>query len=472
MASPQHKEWWKGMEREVTTMEKKYVLELVPEEEMPAGKKALQTMWGFQIKTDNDGNVIRFRPRLCARGDKQEPGIDFLVMETFSPVVRMASFRLFVALCVLLELDPFSCDINTAYLNARLKIKHFRNRIAGFPLRKGWVYKVKHVIYGLHQSGREWYEELDSWLTGRRWRRCTTEPCLYVYTEDGVSAILLVYVDDLICATNDEKWKVEFFQALNTKYGIKDQTRLHEYLGIQVDWTNEGAFLHQEKYAKDVLNGFGFGDARGCRSPMDPTTKLSAAPAHCEPKDFGIEYTAAIGPLMYTATSTRLDLAYPVGYLSRFVGNPTVQHGGALKRVFRYLVTTSNHGILFKRPDGNPSRNLETITIDGYCDSDWGNCPDTRRSITGYSLMIAGGPVACATRRQSVVAQSTAQAEYVASREACMEGKSLINILTEAVLHKRVEFTLGVGNQAAIAQASNPTYSRKTRHDSTTYVNR
>ncbi|RAW21206.1 hypothetical protein PC110_g20123 [Phytophthora cactorum] len=237
MASPQHKEWWKGMEREVAAMEEKYVLELVPEDDMPAGKKALQTILHFQIKTDNDGNVMRFRQRLCARGDKQESGIDFLVMETFFPVARMASFRLFVALCVLLELDPFSCDINTAYFNARLKIKYFISRITGFPLRTGWVYK---------------------------WRRCTTEPCLYVYTEDGVTAILLVYVDDLICASNDEKWKVEFFQALNTKYGIKDQGRLHEYLGIQVDWTNEGAFLHQEKYAKDVLNRFGFGDARGC----------------------------------------------------------------------------------------------------------------------------------------------------------------------------------------------------------------
>ncbi|KAG3205774.1 hypothetical protein PC128_g1256 [Phytophthora cactorum] len=197
---------------------------------------------------------------------------------------------------------------------------------------------------------------------------------------------------------------------------------------------------------------------------MDPTTKLSAAPAHCEPKEIGIEYRAAIGALMYMATSTRPDLAYPVGYLSRFVDNPTVQHGGALKRVIRYLVTTSNLGILFKRPDGNPSRNLETITIDGYCDSDWGNCPDTCRSITGYSLMIAGGPVAWAARRQSVVAQSNAEAEYVASCEACMVGKSLIDILTEAVPHKRVEFTLGVDNQAAIALASNPTYSRKTRH--------
>jgi len=316
MASPQHKEWWKGMERELAAMEEKDVFELVPEDEMPAGKRALQTMWRFQIKTDKNGNVLRFRPRLCARGDKQEPGVDFLVMETFSPVARMASFRLFEALCVLLGLDPFSCDMNTAYLNARLMIMHFIRRIAGFPLRKGWVYKVKHAIYGLHQSGREWYEELDSWLAGRR---CTTEPCLYVFAEDGVIAILLVYVDDLMCATNNKSWKVDFFKALDSKYGIKDLGRLYEYLDIQVEWTEEGAFLHQTKYAKDVLNRFGFGDACGCRSPMDPTTKLTAASADEERKEIGIEYRAAMGALMYMATSTRPDLAFPVGYLSPFV---------------------------------------------------------------------------------------------------------------------------------------------------------
>ncbi|KAE9047585.1 hypothetical protein PR002_g958 [Phytophthora rubi] len=158
-------------------------------------------------------------------------------METFSPVARMASFRLFVALCVLLGLDPLSCDVNTAYLNVLLKIIHFIRRIAGFPIQKGWVYK---------------------------WRRCTTESCPYVFAENGVIAILLVYVDDLICATNDERWKVDFFKALD-KYGIKDQGRLREYLGIHVEWTEEGAFLHQTKYVKDVLNRFGFGGARGCR---------------------------------------------------------------------------------------------------------------------------------------------------------------------------------------------------------------
>ncbi|KAE8968944.1 hypothetical protein PR003_g28871 [Phytophthora rubi] len=79
-------------------------------------------------------------------------------------------------------------------------------------------------------------------------------------------------------------------------------------------------------------------------------------------------------------------------------------------------------------------------------------------------MMVERGPVAWAARQQSVVAQSTAEAEYVALCEVCLEGKSLLSILTEAVPEQQVEPTLGVDNQAAIALASNPTYNRKTRH--------
>ena len=89
-----------------------------------------------------------------ARGEKQKPEVDFYSMDIYSPVARMTSFRLFVALCNLLALNPFQCDVDTAYLNAALHITHYIRHIAGFPLNKGWIYKVKHAMYGLHQSGQ------------------------------------------------------------------------------------------------------------------------------------------------------------------------------------------------------------------------------------------------------------------------------------------------------------------------------
>ncbi|RAW35204.1 hypothetical protein PC110_g8500 [Phytophthora cactorum] len=117
--SPQRAESWKGMEKEITTMIDKDVLELVPESEMPEGTKALQTTWRFQAKTDDFGNVVRYRPRLCGRGDKEKTGVDFNVVDTFSPVARMASFRIFVAMCKILHLLAYQADIDTAYSNLK-----------------------------------------------------------------------------------------------------------------------------------------------------------------------------------------------------------------------------------------------------------------------------------------------------------------------------------------------------------------
>ena len=202
---------------------------------MPSRKRALENMWRFQIKTDEHGNVLRFRPRLCARGDKQQPEVDFYSMDIYSPVARMSLFRLFVDLCNLLALNPFQCDVDTAYLNAALQITHYIRHIPGFPLKKGWIYKVKHAMYGLHQSGREWYEELNSWLNTYGWSCCTSEPCLYVFRNGDVFALPLVYVDDIIFRTNNEAWKMSFFSELNDKYASR--TKENFIVTLACKWT-------------------------------------------------------------------------------------------------------------------------------------------------------------------------------------------------------------------------------------------
>ncbi|OWZ14508.1 hypothetical protein PHMEG_00012005 [Phytophthora megakarya] len=126
---------------------------------------------------------------------------------------------------------------------------------------------------------------------------------------------------------------------------------------------------------------------------------------------------------MYLATTTRPDLAYAVGQFSRFVSRPTVMHRGTVKRCLRFLAATKHHGILFDRATTNEM--LNGITIEGFCDADWAKSPDTRKSVSGFILKIGGGPISWAARRQLVVAQSTAEAEYVASCEAFMEDEGL-----------------------------------------------
>ncbi|KAJ8554628.1 hypothetical protein ON010_g9857 [Phytophthora cinnamomi] len=218
--------------------------------------------------------------------------------------------------------------------------------------------------------------------------------------KDRTVATVLVYVDDIICASNKECWKTQFFAELNQKYGLKDMGRLNNYLGVQVDWQDDGVLLHQSKYAQEILERFGFVDAIQGRSPMDTTVKLGAAKEG--DKEPGLPYREAIGALMYLATSTRPDLAFSVGCLSRFVQHPNISHAATLKRILRYLAATKNHGIFFKNQDPVVSKVLE---INGFVDADWGNCPDTRKSVSGLVLLEDVPEMARAYEEQYALAQ-------------------------------------------------------------------
>ena len=94
---------------------------------------------------------------------KKTPEIDY--GETFSPVARMATFRMFVATCLLMDLTIYQGDINTAYLNAPLGIKQYLDSLDGYPsATDDMVYVVRKALYGLKQSGREWNTEVNAWF--------------------------------------------------------------------------------------------------------------------------------------------------------------------------------------------------------------------------------------------------------------------------------------------------------------------
>ncbi|POM59370.1 Integrase catalytic core protein [Phytophthora palmivora] len=434
MRSKQAKFWREAMDAEMAALKDKGVLRQIPRSELPSGQQTIKTMWVFDVKTDHLGYIVRYRPRVVARGDKQRFGIDF--METFSPVARMATFRTFVAVCIILNLMIYQGDINTAYLNAALGIKQYLEEVEGYPCDdNGMIYIIEKALYGLRQSGREWHSEVNRWFVEYGFKQCETEPCLYFYDRDGEFAIVLLYVDDILCATNNVEFKERMFEQLDKDYGLKDQGLLNTYLGVQVEQNLDSIKIHQTKYCEEILERFSFQDAHPSRIPMETNMRLTVKDTDVggrkeEPangKKF--PYRELVGSLMYLTTCTRPDLSFSVGQLSRYVQNPTQQHIGAAKRVLRYLVGTKTQGIVYTR--NTPTEQKPELIIDGYCDSDWGNDPDTRKSITGFVHCMAGGAVSWASRRQTIVAQSTAEAEYVAVCEACMEGQGLRNMLIQ-----------------------------------------
>nr|KAE8934158.1 hypothetical protein PF009_g15856 [Phytophthora fragariae] len=443
---------------EMAALKARHVLEEIMYEDVPEGAKPIKTKWVYDTKTDSQGYVIRFKARLVALGNYQRPGIDF--HDTFSPVARMSSFRLMVGLAAELDLKLFGGDINTAYLNADLGIKQYVSSIEGFPCEiDGHIYVVKKALYGLRQSGREWNSELNQWMLDHGYQRSMTEPCLYFRLEGDMTMLVLVYVDDILVATNAEEEKNKLFEDLDKEYGIKDQGLLKHHLGVEVEQTDECVIIRQRKYAHEIVEKFGYGEAHPVGNPMEVNARFEPLGEN-EDSDTSFPYREAIGMLMYLATSTRPDLAFALSQLCRFVAKPSHKHVGALKRVLRYFAGTENYGITYTRQ----AAELKSVVLEGYCDSDWGNDPETRKSTTGLVFTLAGGAVSWMSRRQTIVALSTAEAEYVAACEAAMEAVSESNILQEILPQQDVKLRIGMDSQAALVMATNPTYSRRTRH--------
>ncbi|KAJ8576526.1 hypothetical protein ON010_g2685 [Phytophthora cinnamomi] len=143
-----------------------------------------------------------------------------------------------------------------------------------------------------------------------------------------------------------------------------------------------------------------------------------------------------------------------------FKYHPTEQHLGALKRVIRYLLGTVGKGITYR-----DSETCEIgVYLQGHSDSDWADDMDNRKSTTWYVFTLVGGAISWASRRQTIVAQSTAEAEYIAACDEEMEGKTLTNILDEMLPEMKRKITLGVDNHSSCVMVTNPTFGRRTRH--------
>lgn len=167
-------------------------------------------------------------------------------------------------------------------------------------------------------------------------------------------------------------------------------------------------------------------------------------------------YREAVGSLLYASNKTRPDIAYAVGYESRFADKTKDQDIVNVKRTLRYLNGTKDFGIKY-------SVNGKLDYIEAYCDSDFAGDQDTRRSTTGYVLMYCGGPIAWCSRRQPIVALSTAEAELIAAAECTKEVLYIKSFLSE-ILNLSVIANLKIDNQSAMKIIKNGVFNKRSKH--------
>lgn len=451
-ASPDKEKWFEAMEKEIKSLSENEVWDLV---DLPEGRSPVGSKWVFKVKTGADGSIERYKARLVAQGYSQKFGTDY--DETFCPVIRLESLRALIALAVQNDLELHQIDVTTAFLNGELEEEVYMKQPEGFIKRgkEHLVCKLKRSIYGLKQSPRCWNSVLDDQLKKMGFVQSESDPCIYRAKEEMF--IIGVYVDDIVLATKKEKKLNDVKQALAKRFDIKDMGKLHYFLGMKVIHNTEAnkVWIGQPAYTQNILQKFGMENAKPVKTPVDTSTKLVKATEVEESVDQRL-YQSAVGSLLYLSVGTRPDIAYAVSNVAKFASHPTTKHWTEVKRIMRYLKGTSNLGLLY-------SKNASSECV-GYSDSDWGGDLDDRKSTSGYFFQISGGPVSWRSKKQSCVALSTAEAEYMALASAGQEAVWMRQLTAELCGSPMDKLTLFEDNQSAIQMTKNPQFHGRTKH--------
>eukprot|EP00253_Pinus_taeda_P028689 PITA_28689 len=413
------------MDEEMNAIERNKTWELV---ELPKGKEVIGVKWVYKTKCNAEGKIERHKARLVVKGYKQQYGRDY--EETFAPVARMETEDVYIE-------QPLSYE------------------------KKGQEHKVcrlKKALYGLKQAPRAWYSRIDSYLLENGFDKCEGEPTVYIKENDGKILIVVLYVDDIIFTGNDVCLIENFKTVMKEEFEMTDMGLLRYFLGIEVYQNENGIFISQAKYVNEVLGRF---NMQECKASITPTVMGLKLSKQDSSKDFDPSlYKSIFGSLMYL-TATRPDIMLVVSLISRFMEMPKEAHWQAAKRILRYVKGTKRFGILY-----NVSERSDLVS---YTDSDWARSVDDRKSTSGYLFHMGSGAISWASKKQPIVALSTAEAEYVAATAAACQAVWMRRMLWSLGQEHAKATVIFCDNSSAIALSKNSVFHKRTKHIDTRF---
>ncbi|XP_028098520.1 uncharacterized protein LOC114298187 [Camellia sinensis] len=264
---------------------------------------------------------------------------------------------------------------------------------------------------------------------------------------------VLIYVDDIIITGNNLEEMEHLISFFLKQFHIKDLGDLKYFLGIEFSRSKKGLFLSQRKYALDILQDTGLTGARLEKCPMEQNMKLQTIDGAI--LNDPTRYRRLVGKLIYL-TITRPDIVFAVQNLSQFMHQPRKPHMEAALRVLRFIKGTPGQGLFFPA--------INNLELKAYCDSDHASCPTTRRSTTGYCVLLGYSLVSWKSKKQPIVARSSTEAEYRAMANICLEITWLRYILQYLRVKQKGPTLLHCDNQVALHIAANPVYHERTKH--------
>nr|GEU94018.1 uncharacterized mitochondrial protein AtMg00810-like [Tanacetum cinerariifolium] len=272
-------------------------------------------------------------------------------------------------------------EVKSAFLYGKIEEEVYMCQPLGFedlhfPNK---VYKVEKALYGLHQAPRVWYETLSTNLLENEFRRGIIDKTLFIKTEKGDILLVQVYVDDII-------------------FGSTKKSLCTEFEGLM--------HKNQDKYVVDILKKFDFSLVKTTSTPIE-TNKALLKDEEAVDVDVHL-YRSMIGSLMYLIAS-RPDIMFTVCACARFQVTAKVSHLHAVKRIFRYLKGQPKLGLWYPRDS--------PFDLEAFLYSDYARASLDRKFTTRGCQFLGKRLISWQCKKQTVVANSTTKAEYVATVE-------------------------------------------------------
>ncbi|SCZ96816.1 BZ3500_MvSof-1268-A1-R1_Chr4-1g06749 [Microbotryum saponariae] len=452
MKSPYRNHWSAAMVSELLQFDHHGVFQEVKWHE---GIRVLGTIWVYSIKRDASGKIIRFKARLVAQGFAQRPDIDY--HDTYAPVARSSTILFLIALAAAQGLHLEQFDFDCAFLNGKMTEDVYVRYPKGWngPQSPGKCLKLVGSMYGTKQAPREWYRAVNDLMVSRGYMRATADACLYIKHSGTSFAIITLYVDDGLIASNNQSFLDSELASLHKAFKLKRLGPVSYFLGFEIHRTKDHILVHQSKYVRTMLEKFDFASLskRRAVTPMDdrPSLRIDTTPF----ADVSL-YQSAVGSLQYASTRCRPDIAIAVRAVAQKNSCPTVDDWAAVKRIFRYLNSTIDLGILY--------RNSSTTRLMVYSDASFADDPESRRSVGAYASMLAGSVISWQSKQQSMIATSTTEAEILSASSATREAIWLRRLAGDVGIPQAHPTIIQEDNAACIQIAKDPVDHMRTKH--------
>ena len=484
-------------------------------EKLPKGANLLSLCWVYMIKT----GCLTKKARCVCNGSPRFRGTVTL-NETYASALEQTGSRCFWAAAAINNYVVLGADASNAFAEApppkaplyvRVDENYrnwYRHKFPDKPpIPDDFVLRVRKALQGHPESPRLWATLIDGIIKKLNLKPCTHEPNLYFtdnYNKTGKRVLFLRQVDDfaIACETNEIANMV--VRDINSKMtiSVKHLGLITRYNGVDVEQRREFIKLHSATYINKIIDQHQWlkddnTPMHRFPLPMNPDNsyqhKLETA-TPLSPKEksqleqkLQFTYRQGVGEIIYAMITTRPDISYAIIKLSQYATRPAKIHYEALLQLYRYLKATKHDGIYYWRetprndlPKGNipvlksdanydedekQERQTSDVSImQGYVDSDHASDTSHRKSVSGYHVKLAGGTILYKTKFQSIVAQSSTEAEFIAAADA---GKSILylrTIMQQIGLQQHHATILFEDNQGALLMASAGQPTKRTKH--------